>query len=217
MKYFSSYRLFLKITIILILKINIYCISQTKPHFITNKWNKRFGNNIITYAKAKWISQEYNIPFVYTPFKYSELLNLDKLEKKYEKDSFEQITRIMNDENLLKESNTSTLYVTEEKFNSKKGGGFWSVYDTTIKKPEFKKELLKMINPLNKIDTIQLPHHRISIAVHVRKGGGYDPPLFSVQQYTGHQHMINYSELSMKSYSKLKNLSCLIKSSNLKN
>lgn len=41
----------------------------------------RFGDNLLAYARAKWISYTYKIPLLYRPFPYSDQMNLHDIEK----------------------------------------------------------------------------------------------------------------------------------------
>ena len=41
-----------------------------------------------------------------------------------------------------------------------------------------------MLQPVVSLPTITLPQDKVTVAVHVRKGGGFDQPLSSVQYYT---------------------------------
>ncbi|MGB8367544.1 MAG: hypothetical protein WCD44_04255, partial [Candidatus Babeliales bacterium] len=47
----------------------------------------------------------------------------------------------------------------------------------------FMKELKYMLQPVVKIPEIKLPSDTITVAVHIRKGGGYDQALSSLQYY----------------------------------
>ena len=46
----------------------------------------RFGDKIIYYVTAKWISFKFNIPLLFKPFRYSSMLRLGREEKKYSKE-----------------------------------------------------------------------------------------------------------------------------------
>src|ERR1700755_1748984 len=62
-----------------------------QPNAITYELpSGRFGENILVWAMAKWISLKYKIPLLYKPFKYSDQLKLhktnytfDRMYKKY--------------------------------------------------------------------------------------------------------------------------------------
>src|SRR5260221_8397126 len=43
----------------------------------------RFGDNLLSYSKAKWLSYTYSIPFYYKPFPYSDQLQLSIDQKRY--------------------------------------------------------------------------------------------------------------------------------------
>ena len=43
----------------------------------------RFGDNLLSYCHAKWISYKYRIPLLYKPFGYSDQLMIDLYEIHY--------------------------------------------------------------------------------------------------------------------------------------
>ena len=63
---------------------------------ITYFWGGgRFGDKIISYTTAKWISYKCNIPLLLKPFKYSSMLRLGREEKKYAKETVKQFEEVM--------------------------------------------------------------------------------------------------------------------------
>ena len=56
----------------------------------------RFGDNLVSYCHAKWISYKYNIPLLYKPFDYSDQLMMDVLEIPYSDDLEKQFENIVN-------------------------------------------------------------------------------------------------------------------------
>lgn len=60
---------------------------------------------------------------------------------------------------------------------------------------KFIKELRKFIKPLYKLTEIKKPQNLVSVAVHVRKGGGFDKPYKSIQEYETNlqiQHYVDF-------------------------
>lgn len=160
--------------------------KKSRPHCaITYKlesW-RRLGDNITTYCKAKYFSYLYNIPLLYKPFPYSdqfafstkETLLTPDLEKSFSKIiPFDRIidfdTQIKSGESILFECN----FLTETP----------SMYTYTRQDPTFEKIIKDMFTPLIAIDLLPKPPSVITVALHVRKGGGFDKPLASQQEYT---------------------------------
>ena len=50
---------------------------QKPSSFVTYSLDAgRFGDQLINYMKALWVSCKYDIPLIYHPFSYSDLLEL---------------------------------------------------------------------------------------------------------------------------------------------
>ena len=126
----------------------------------------RFGDNLLSYSKAKWISHRYHIPLLYVNFPYANRLALSKQEQLYTAESNEQFSRIITlpaSSHHAIPSQRNTLYISTWKSNIRVN---W--FDTI-----FVDELRKNIAPLQGLDLITPPEGYISIAAHVRDGGAY--------------------------------------------
>ena len=56
----------------------------------------RFGDQLLSYMHAKWLSYTYDLTLLYKPFIYSEALMVDDEEKKFsDKKSFRKIIDVM--------------------------------------------------------------------------------------------------------------------------
>jgi hypothetical protein len=126
----------------------------------------RFGDNLLSYSRAKWLSYIFNIPLLYLPFKYSDQLMIHEQETMYTPDSLHLFSTIMHLPikskcKLLQDSNT--LYISH-----------WKT-DITIDWIDkvIVEEIKKNICPRQEIDKIIIPNACVSIAVHVRNGGGF--------------------------------------------
>jgi len=132
----------------------------------------RLGDHLKVYSVAKWISYKYDLPLYYKPFKYSDKLMISKLENVYvskTKNKFKKIVFLEKEEDLKIEEEASCLYVVK----------FYNKIRPNFKDKKFITELKKTVRPVFIIDPPSLPGDRISVALHVRKGGGYDHPLLS--------------------------------------
>ncbi len=54
---------------------------------------KRFGDKLISYCHAKWISYKHNIPLLYRPFTRSDKLILHTKYALYDESKFDQIVK----------------------------------------------------------------------------------------------------------------------------
>src|SRR5579863_5779102 len=75
----------------------------------------RFGDNLLSYSRAKWLSYQFNIPVLYLPFKYSDQLMLHEQELMYtpeQAQQFDHIVRIPNIKKYHLFSHNNTLYIS---------------------------------------------------------------------------------------------------------
>ena len=141
---------------------------------ITNFNGGRLGDRTKVCCKAKWLARKYGIPFLYTDYKLFDDLMLSVLEKKYDPEihTFKKIVEIRNEAQIDLKSNDATLYVVMP--GSLLLGGK-RLDEVMAKDAVFRAMCKKLISskvPLKK--TVVIPKDKISVAVHVRKGGGYD-------------------------------------------
>jgi len=126
----------------------------------------RFGDNLLSYSRAKWLSYKFNIPLLYLPFKYSDCLMLHEQETMYTDECtqlFSTIAHLPTGSKLQLLPHNSTLYI-----NHWQTENIIDWYD----KP-FVEELKKNIAPRYTIEKIAIPDNCISIAVHIRTGGSF--------------------------------------------
>src|SRR5438132_10730383 len=125
----------------------------------------RFGDNLLSYAKAKWLSYQFNIPVFCLPFKYADQLVLHEQEILYTHESarqFSRIVRLPNKTNYMLHPQSNTLYMSH-----------WNAHiPIDWFDPIFIEALKKNIYPLYPIKKIVIPDNGISEAVNVRNGGG---------------------------------------------
>jgi|SRR5581483_977888 len=121
----------------------------------------RFGDNLLSYSRAKWLSYKYGIPVQVYPFPYSDQLLLSQKEQKLCIDNFKHVVRLSRpDSEIKKDSNT--LYINH-----------WRTkVDINWNDRTFVSQLKEMIAPAHDIQKVSIPQGYISVAVHVRNGGG---------------------------------------------
>jgi len=130
----------------------------------------RFGSRMRAYIKTKWLSYKYNIPFFYQPLEYSDQSMIRKIEKKYDKEIEKYFSKVIffgKDPNIIINRNAKYIYA----------GDYYTNVKIDFNDKQFMNKLKKTIAPINPIERTHIPSDRISVAVHVRRGGGYDPPL----------------------------------------
>ena len=147
----------------------------------------RFGDNLASYIHAKWISYKYKIPLLYKPFIYSDQLVLHKEERLYTagiENIFKKTIFLGNKISVNPDETSSILYMVpyfpESKWELKNcigfSGGPWDYFLIDWNDQDFIQELRKVIKPLKAIPPMELPSDKITVAVHVRRGGNHDTP-----------------------------------------
>src|SRR5438105_15457461 len=91
------------------------CIADESNNAITWQANGgRFGDNLLSYARAKWLSYKYNIPVLYQPFPYADELLLHENEALYTPEClfhFSTVIHLLKNISAIKCNNEKTLYV----------------------------------------------------------------------------------------------------------
>lgn len=185
--------------------LSLVTAEETKPqpkkagaHAITNgreKW-RRLGDHITTYCKMKYYSYTYQLPVLYTTFEYSEQFQLhyeetilnDELQKKFKKIVLINTEKDLTD-NLSSED--PILFVTI--FLSPTPSLF--SFSRQPDNQAFEQEIKAMLTPIKPILPLPKPANVTTVAVHVRKGGGYDQPLGSAQEYTVQEPLVKEKEV----------------------
>lgn len=155
--------------------------SQCAITYKLESW-RRLGDNITTVCKAEYFSHVYGIPFFYKPFPYSDEFKVHsiatpftaELEQQYQEKIV--INCIQDIEDGLK-SGKSILF--ESHFLTETP---W-LYCYSRQNPKYLTLIQDIFSPLTPIQTLPKPPSVITVALHVRKGGGFDMPLASQQEY----------------------------------
>ena len=176
----------LVISFFFIIQAEISCSSALTNDF---QWVGRFGDQLYGYYIAKVLSHVYEIPFLYKPICYSDQLVMSVEEKYFDQKDlhrFRTAVKIGNDVPASFElrKDNATLYTVNlyshcwKKLLEKKGILF-KKNRMMIKDQSFLQDLKQKISPLASLDLEEVyrPEDQISVAVHVRRGGGFDPPL----------------------------------------
>lgn len=139
----------------------------------------RFGDNLVAYLHAKWISHKYNFPLYYKPFPLSNALKLEEGEPLHFDEStpslYEKRIWMSNQVQIEENPKCSTLYVIPffpdfpyeyECAPQLKNHPFFTIdWDDQ----EFKKEVRQLIQPKEKLKTRRPKKGTVGIAIHVRR------------------------------------------------
>ncbi|MFC1894381.1 hypothetical protein ACFLYH_00345 [Candidatus Dependentiae bacterium] len=154
----------------------IYCLGTissktvSKHNAVTYTFSGgRFGDNLLAYMRAKWVSYKYNMILLYKPFQYSDQLVMDEQEQKFSskmQKKYTDIVTLTGKTVINKDQKKQVLYVLD----FYKSNGFLRKHPIDWQDEDFIQELRKFIAPKNAFAKMNLPEDRISVAVHVRKG-----------------------------------------------
>jgi hypothetical protein len=141
----------------------------------------RFGDNLLVYMRAKWISYKYGIPLLYKKFLYSDQLVLHDIEPRCpwrSQPRFQATLHLMHETDIDPGASNSILYVLDyyPEFYSLRSLHAWPTIDVDWEDEGFRNALREMIRPKRELEQVPLPDDRLTVAVHVRKGGGVDRP-----------------------------------------
>ena len=162
---------------------NIQC-SKNKP---SQSWvNFRlhtgmFGDHLIMYLHAKWLSYRYDMPLhcTYEEFPFVTHLKLFEKEIDYNRVQHTNPKVCLSREHPLPNREGSVEYTVpyfpEVQWEYDSGDGtYYHLFDVDWKDPEFRRQALEMISPRYPLSLVLPPKDKISIAVHVRRGGAYE-------------------------------------------
>lgn len=141
----------------------------------------RLGDNLLAYSHAKWIAMKYGLPLIVHPFKNFERFELSNRD--FPRRFRERIKRTVEftDEKQLKSVKKNSVvvipYFVEQRadngLNTKRGSPFIP-FAVDWEDPAFRRELVECLAPSGKVASLPLPEGKISIAIHIRRGGDYE-------------------------------------------
>ena len=180
----------------LLLFFNGIYADSAVTYLSTKKWGGRLGDMLLMYTKAKWVAYTHNLPLLYKPFTYSDQLALHDRNIPYEDLKDKGFTEVeTKDLAIFKnlESHNNTIYTVHYYFQLEHWGDYQKKYDgqeimawpEIYTDPLFISELKKDIAPRDgNMICLDLPTDKITVAVHIRTGGGFDNPILSRQLYS---------------------------------
>ena len=138
----------------------------------------RFGDQLLIYMHAKWLSYRYSMPLLFKPFLHSHELLLDDHELLRTAPNY-PLVLIENDETIsqtqLPEALFMAQYFPESPYDYKHYK--WPTFSIDWDDPDFVSLLRSHISPKNPLTLSPLPTTHITVALHVRTGVGFDDPI----------------------------------------
>ena len=178
-KFFYSLFLSLSCSVTVIAHVNQAVTNRLCPG--------RFGDKIVYYTIAKWLSHRFNIPLLLKSFEYSSMLRLGKNEKKYSNEMLKKfeggLLKIRSEQDIIMHAKDNIIFESDKYFYINGSFRKEQLMAYMLQDQSFMKELKHMLQPVVPLSQIKLPKDKITIAVHIRKGGGVDKPLYSIQYY----------------------------------
>lgn len=147
----------------------------------------RFGDNLAAYSHAKWLSYKTGIPLYYRPFKYSDQLVLHYQEQHLDVhiSSFSRQI-VLTKDSMAMDASSNNLYIVPYFSESEYEFRYpwtkdWIYVRVEWEDQEFYRIMRSLIAPVQPfaIPMHMQPADAVSVALHVRKGGGFDYPLLS--------------------------------------
>ncbi|MDE3056169.1 MAG: hypothetical protein KGI80_05740 [Verrucomicrobiota bacterium] len=120
----------------------------------------RLGDNLLSYLHAKWIAHQYQIPLIQVPFPRCEEFSLSLIPQ----------PAVIN-------SPVETIpYFPEPSMKNNHPPFFvdWDDHD-------FRQEIAACLKPTRAHALLKLPSDRITVCVHIRRGGSFDSPFLSLE------------------------------------
>jgi hypothetical protein len=180
--------MYIRCCIIVLLIMLISPVHAVLQHAISYEGGCRFGDRILGYSQARYLSYFTGLPFLYRPFIYSECLTIDYQAQSYEMHAkdYENVFYINSNQTLqeffckIQDPNTlPTLFILDY-FPAELGE--WDLdptrsvaFDIPWKDPRFNKYLQRSLSPRIVIPDFRQPG-RLNVATHVRVFSGADTP-----------------------------------------
>lgn len=148
----------------------------------------RFGDQLICYFHAKWVSYCYDIPVLYKPFSYSHELILHDQEVRYSN----QLVKRIPFKKVLKSNETLDHFVRSKNLpclytipyfpesiwehRNHNTHNHWPYFAVDWEDKGFRKLLQKLVYPKRQLQLLQLPEDKLTVCIHIRRGKEYDGP-----------------------------------------
>jgi hypothetical protein len=141
-------------------------------------WYGRLGDKLLLYIKARWFSYYFKIPFFYRPFQYSDEFMMHSKELYWSENYRKNFKKIITAKSVPGAINPNDRILYEVDYYISNIQVF-----NVIQNQEFHNLIKAMIAPAKPVPLVPRQNNKHCVALHVRKGGGYDSSLSSQQIY----------------------------------
>lgn len=167
----------------------------------------RFGDNILSYWHAKWVSYISGLPVLYQQFQYSDQLAMHYLEAHYTDEVARTFTfryQISEFKALPQCYENNGLYIIPyfpeclQEHTDPSNTVKYPYFKVDWHNKDFIQELWRCMEPQCTVDRVDIPSDRIAVGIHIRKtSNGYDLPLLhevETKNFSGQLHQ-RYSDV----------------------
>lgn len=157
--------------------------KEVNPRFvITQEKGGRLGDNLVAFLHAYWFAEKHQLPFVSQNFSYADQFALsDKIEINYGQldksipnhihfRDYVHFTRLLQS----KKSLQLIVPFFSENLHEFQADGTSYLFQLPWHQKEFRKTVRELLTPKNPIKKIIPPEGAFSIALHIRRSGGFD-------------------------------------------
>lgn len=182
-------------------KVIIFLILYLYPknllaHAITNGFEawRRLGDNVLTVCKTKYFEHEFNLPYYFSTFYYFDSFHFSTKEKPLTddiKNTFKKMIFINSAKDIIDNLSSTEPILFVCMYLSITP----TMYEYVKNNPLFEQEIQQLFTPYESIKSLSKTSDQLVIAVHVRKGGGFDWPLASDQEFNLDIPLLKKNEL----------------------
>lgn len=166
-----------KLYLLLVLVVGFFSlplVGKSQTSAITFSGGERLGDKLKTYIKAHYCAYRVKLPFLGHRFPYSDQFFFHTVEPYFEKtDIPKKFSEIwifpFHELETFVPPAKPTLFSVSYTINC-------GEFIESINDKKFIAHIQKMLSPRFPQPSLELPSDKICVAVHVRKGGGYDVP-----------------------------------------
>jgi hypothetical protein len=138
----------------------------------------RFGDRMLCYMHAKWISYKYGLTLLYKPFVYSDMLMMDSLEQHVSNNQhFSRNIEVLSEDIFKHGVDQNALYVvpffTESSYEL--NYGLRTYFKVEWADQGFMQILNETVRPKMPLPRKILPSGVVTVAMHMRRGGSFEP------------------------------------------
>lgn len=162
-----------------------FCMFLQAEYITMEKWGGRFGDQLLYYVKLKWLAQKYNGNFLLRAFKKSERLALYHKEEHYQAEVHGSLPfkKLVNQIDLGQKKLSNVVWEVPYFYQFNQWYLKTRPWVEIIQDKQFIASIKELLQPVYPVPTLALPKDHVTVAVHIRTGGGVDAPCISQQWY----------------------------------